>query len=396
LAKEKLPPPSGQEIAMRNHKQQRSSSHGITSFTRALDLLRALPLLNLNLAQMQKLRKIVHHEHYDCSIRPEHVLRVGTALDLNFPAQFKDSWRNASDVSLLQAQAADQFQSWIHGKANSSLTDYLNILWEVVLPTLQTRDHLYQTAKQRIDDATDDGISFLKLRFAPQLHRRQGLKLQQVIDPLQQAVSEAPMPVRLAVCALRHENGRLARKLADTVIRNPLVTTFDLAGDEAQFPGVLPWWAKQAKRVADAGKQVTCHIGEANPITSQDHLALDKIGCVELAHGIKGDPRKKLCTVCLTSNLVTHLLASPEQHPIDPMYRQGQNVHVDLDGTLFTRTTQSREYLLIHQTFDWQLADFLRCEINGWPHIPVDASIKRKLKSELIASYLAVATELVI
>ncbi len=162
------------------------------------------------------------------------------------------------------------------------------------------------------------------------------------------AISEAPLPVRLVVCALRHENGRLARRLADTVIRNPLVTTFDLAGDESKYPGVLPWWAKQARRVAYAGKQVTCHIDEANPITSKDHAALDKIGCVELGHPIKGDPRMKLCTVCLTSNLVTHLVVCPDQHPFDQMYRQGKKVHIDLDGTLLTRTTQSKEYLLIH------------------------------------------------
>jgi adenosine deaminase len=380
---------------MCNHSQRKSSSQRITSFAQALEILCALPEHTLTFAQMQKLGKIVHHEHYDCSIRPEHVLRVGTALDLNFPARFKDAWRSASDIAPLQAQAVEQFQGWIHGKAARSLTDYLSILWEVVLPTLQTEDDIYRTAKQRVEDAADDGISFLKLRFAPQLHQQNGLKLQQVIDPLQQAASEAPFPVRLAICALRHENGRLARRLADAVIRNPLVSTFDLAGDESKFPGVLPWWAKQAKRVAGAGKQVTCHIGEATAITDRDHAALDEIGCTELGHGIKGDPRTKLCTMCFTSNLVTHLVASPDQHPIDPMYRNGKRINVDLDGTLLLRTTLSQEYLLIHQTFGWQLSDFFRCNVNGWKHVTVDESSKRQLKSRLIATYLAVATELI-
>jgi adenosine deaminase len=366
----------------------------ITTFAQALDLLRALPRHHLTLAQMQSLAKIVHHEHYDCSIRPEHVLGVGTALDLNFPAQYKEAWRNASDNSLFQAQATDQFQGWIHSKANHSLTDYLSILWEVVLPTLQTADDIYRTAKWRIDDAAIDGMSFLKLRFAPQLHQRNGLKLQQVIDPLQQAVSEAPFPVRLAICSLRHENGRLGRRLADAVIRNPLVSTFDLAGDESKFPGVLPWWAKQARRVALAGKQVTCHIGETNLITDQDHAALDEIGCSEIGHGIQGDPRTKMCTMCVTSNLVTHLAASPDQHPIDRMYREGKTINVDLDGTLLTRTTLSQEYLLIHQTFGWQLADFFNCNINGWHHVTLDYNSKRQVAAQLIASYVAAATDL--
>lgn len=367
----------------------------ITSFAKALEILRALPHHQLELEQIKRLCKIVLHEHYDCSIRRAHVLQKGTALDLNFPSQFKDAWRNASGNPFLEAKAEAEFQDWIHGMANESLTAYLSILWEVVLPTLQTQEDIYRTAKQRIDDAVADGMGFLKLRFAPQLHMRNGLTLQQVIDPLQQAASEAPFPVRLAICALRHENGRLARRLADAVIRNPLISTFDLAGDESQFPGVLNWWAKQAKRVSKAGKQVTCHIGEAHPITDEDHAALDEIGCTELGHGIKGDPRRKLCTMCVTSNLVTHVVASAEEHPIDPMYREGKNINVDLDGTLLTHTTQSQEYLLIHRTFGWQLADFFSCNMNGWRHVTADANSKRKLKSRLIASYLTVASELI-
>jgi len=368
----------------------------LTSFAKALALLRALPSHQLTLEKMQRLLKIVHHEHYDCSISPLHVLRVGTALDLNFPAQYKIAWRRAGNDPFLQAEAAAQFQNWIHGMANESLTAYLNILWEVVLPTLQTQADIYSTAKQRIDDAVADGMGYLKLRFAPQLHMRNGLTLQQVIDPLQQAAREAPFPVRLAICALRHEDGRMARRLANAVIRNPLVSTFDLAGDESRFPGVLNWWAKQAKRVANAGKQVTCHIGEAHPITDEDHAALDEIGCTELGHGIKGDPRRKLCTMCVTSNLVTHVVASAALHPIDPMYRAGKKINIDLDGTLLTHTTQSQDYLLIHQTFGWQLADFFRCNINGFRHVTGDASTKHQLKARLISSYLALASELAV
>lgn len=366
----------------------------ITSFSETLELLGALPRHRLTLEQFSRLGKIVHHEHYDCSIRPAHVLGVGTTLDLDFPGEYKQAWRDAAHDSVLQAKAADAFQGWIHDRANHSLTDYLTILWAVVLPTLQTQDNIYLTAKQRIEDAVADGMSFLKLRFAPQLHQRNKLTLQQVIDPLQQAAAEAPFPVRLAICSLRHENGRLARRLADAVLRNPLVSTFDLAGDESKFPGVLPWWAKQAKRVSAGGKQVTCHLGETNAITDADHDVLDDIGCNELGHAIKGDPRKKLCTMCVTSNLVTHLVATADQHPIDRMYREGKNINVDLDGTLLIRSTQSREYQLIHETFGWQLADFFRCNINGWRHVTVDDKTKRKLKSVLINSYLAMAAEL--
>lgn len=341
----------------------------------------------LTLAQAQRLPKIVLHEHYDCSIRPRHILSRGTSRDLSIPAEFKAAWRAAGSDPQAQELAIRNYQRWLQSHAKESLTNYLGILWDQVLPTLQSQEDLYTTAKERIEDAVADGMIFLKLRFAPQLHRREGLNLQQVIDPLQQAVSEAPIPVRLVVCALRHENGRLGYHLANSVIRNPLVTTFDLAGDESKFPGVLPWWAKQAKRVKAAGKEVTCHIGEAVPITDADHDALDEIGCVELGHGIQGDPRNKLCTVCMTSNLVTHLAENPESHPVDQMYRAGKNVNIDLDGTLLTGTTSSHEYVLLSETFGWGLEDFLRCNLNGLKYAPVSKSMRRDLEAKLIEGY---------
>jgi adenosine deaminase len=341
----------------------------------------------LSLEQARRLPKIILHEHYDCSIRPEHVLATGTARGFNVPAEHKAAWLAAGTDRNAQNLAAAAYQRWLNEHARMSLTNYLQILWEQVLPTLQTQDDLYKTARERIEDAVADGMIFLKLRFAPQLHRREGLTLQQVIDPLQQAVSESPIPVRLVVCALRHENGRLGWHLANSVIRNPLVSTFDLAGDESKFPGVLPWWARQARRVRAAGKQISCHIGEAMPITDADHAALDEIGCEELGHGVQGDPRNKLCTVCMTSNLVTHIAESPEKHPIDRMYREGRNVSVDLDGTLLTGTTASHEYVLLNQTFGWGPQDFLRCNLNGLKFAPVDERVREELVARLKEAY---------
>lgn len=341
----------------------------------------------LTIEQARRLPKIVLHEHYDCSIRSKHVLERGTSRELDIPPQFKAAWRAAHNNPIAQDQAAAEYQKWLQAHARESLTNYLEILWAQVLPTLQSQEDIYKTAKERIEDAVADGMIFLKLRFAPQLHRREGLSLQKVIDPLQQACSEAPFPVRLVVCALRHENGRLGWHLANSVIRNPLITTFDLAGDESKFPGVLPWWARQAKRVKAAGKQVSCHIGEAKPITACDHAALDAIGCEELGHGIQGDPRQKLCTICMTSNLVTHLAENPESHPIDRMYREGKKVNIDLDGTLLTGTTASHEYCLLNETFGWGLEDFLRCNLTGLQYAPVDERTRKDLEARLREGY---------
>ena len=340
----------------------------------------------LTLEKARLLPKIVHHEHFDCSISPQHILTVANREDLDVPTQFKSAWAAAAGDSAKQVVSVD-YQSWLNEHARKSLTNYLAILWSQVLPTLQTQDDIYETARQRIEDAVADGIIFLKLRFAPQLHQRKGLTLQQVIDPLQQAAAEAPFPVRLVICSLRHEDGEMARQLADAVIANQLVSSFDLAGDETKFPGVPAWWAEHAARVNEAGKQVTCHIGETNAITADDHCALDAIGCTELGHGIKGDPWDKLCTICITSNLVTQVVSSLEEHPVDRLYRGGKQVNIDLDGTLLTGTTTSHEYVLLSQAFNWQTDDFLRCNLIGLKHVPLPQADRQKLEELLYAGY---------
>jgi adenosine deaminase len=340
----------------------------------------------LDIATARRYGKVISHEHLDCSQDPgtnlELLIKVGGPV----PERFVRRWHATTAGTPQRAQLIADYQQWLAGFARGSLDNYLQAI-DYVLQTMQTPESLYRVTKERIEAGDADGILAMKLRFAPQLHRRQGLTLQQVIDPVQQAVSEAPYPVRLVICSLRHENGRLGWHLANAVIRNPLVTSYDLAGSETMFPGVLKWWARQAARVNAAGKQVLCHIGETNPITAEDHAALDAIGCTELGHAIKGDPRKKLCTVCVTSNIVTHQVADAASHPIDQMLRAGKEVAIDTDGTLFTGTTASDEYKLLAETFGWGPQEFLRCNLAALAHFPVSDAERRELEARLKESY---------
>ena len=347
-------------------------------------LLQASPVMTEE--QARKLPKIISHEHLDCSVRPSRIVEYGTELDTGIPEQFKTAWKAATSAED-KAQVAADYQRWVQAFASGSLDNYLHAIVNHILPVMQTQDALYQITKDRIEDAAADGIIAMKLRFAPQLHRRNGLTLQQVIDPVQRAVSEAPFPVRLIICSLRHENGRLGWHLANAVIRNPLVSSYDLAGSETMFPGVLPWWKRQAKRVNEAGKQVTCHIGETNAITDQDLADLDEIGCTELGHAIKGNPGRKLCTCCVTSNIVTHQVANAQTHPIDEMYDDGKKVTIDIDGTTFTGTTGSGEYCLLANTFGWGNEHFLRCNLNALEHFPADVETLRQLEAVIRAAY---------
>jgi len=343
--------------------------------------------MKLTLQEAQALPKVISHEHLDCSLRPWRILELGTKLGTNIPSRFTTAWKAAGNDYAAQMRVAQAYQDSVSEFASKSLANYLDAIIKHVLPVMQTQENLYLITKERIEDAVADGIIAMKLRFAPQYHRQQGLTLQQVVDPVAQAVSEAPFPVRLVVCSLRHENGRLGWHLANLTLKNKLTTTYDLAADEEAIPGVLLWWMRQAKRVSAAGKQVTCHIGEAVAITNEDHRRLDEAGCTELGHAIKGDPRDKLCTVCVTSNIITHQVPNAASHPIDAMYRAGRKVTIDTDGTLFTKCTASSEYKLLADTFNWGFEHFLRCNMNALDHFPADEFEREQVRQRLLAAY---------
>lgn len=351
--------------------------------------------MSITMRQATDYKKILRHEHLDCSNRPFDILEIGVPLGIDLPADLRDAWLKAGNDLAAKQKVADAYQKWVSQFASESLDNYLKAIVDHVLPVMQTQEHLYLATKHRIEDAQDDNIIGMMLRFAPQLHRRNGLTIQQVIDPVQQACAEAPFPVRLVVCALRHENGRLAWHLANAVIRNPLVTTFDLAASETLFPGVLPWYAKQARRVALSGKEVEIHLGETQVITDADHEALDQIvkgthqeeRGVNLAHGAHGDSGDKQAQHCVTSNLVTKAVKDLASHPIDRNFRAGKKVTVDTDGTLFTSTTLSREYFIISQQFGWGPEEFFKCNMNALDGFPIDPCQLNDMERQIRKSY---------
>lgn len=331
------------------------------------------------------------HEHFDCSIEPDFILKRGSELGLALPEPFASDWRAAADDTTRGAVAL-AFQQHVAGKAFGRLDNYLAAIGNYILPVLQTQDDLYDRCMSRLRRAEADGLIWLKLRFAPQLHRMQGLTLPQVMEPMVAAIHDSPIPAKLVVCALRHENGRLAWHLGNMCIKHSRdVANFDLAGGEGGNPGVLEWWAKQADRVRRQTRGRTkpsIHLWEEVDPTPQDVERLKKYRINELAHGFRGHEQgNRVCAMCVTSNIVTAQVSGAPQHQIDNLFRTGVRACVDTDGTLFTQTDYTREYQLLIDTFGWTPADFLRANLNALTVSGFDAKTKRRLEDKLRSAY---------
>ena len=351
----------------------------------------------LPIATIRQWPKLLLHEHLDCSLRPSTLLELASCLgfdnqafaELPFPSEIVNAWNAAGSNKRKRAQVARQYQTFIAGHASASLHNYVQAIVKHVLPVMQTEEALYRITKERIEDAVADGVIAMELRFAPQLHTWSGLSLRQVMEAVVRAVKESPIPVKLIVCALRHENGRMAYRLANLSIKyRQYVCKFDLAGDEAANPGVLKWWLKQALRLREYGIEPTIHLWETNEPTDEDIALLDKHAILVLGHGFRGDRQgNRVLTICVTSNIVTGQVQCAADHPIDDLFNEDKLVTVETDGTLFTLTSGTGEYVLLNRTFGWGPAHFLRCNQTSLKYSSFTGAERARLARQLEDGY---------
>ncbi|MBY0359872.1 MAG: hypothetical protein K2W82_17850 [Candidatus Obscuribacterales bacterium] len=344
--------------------------------------------------QFRALPKIITHDHLDCSVRPQTLLELWEAVGfeqarLAFPEEIVAAWKAAGKSRRKRFSTGQVYQKHIAKHASASLKNYVEaIVWHV-LPVMQTADNIYRITKERIKDAVADGVVAMKLRFAPQLHTQNGLSLEQVMDAVVKAVDEASIPVKLIVCALRHENADMAQKLADLAIQyKEHVCNFDLAADEHANSGILAWWLPAAMRVRQFGIEPTVHLWETEEPTAEDVRLLEEYGIIELGHGFRGDKQgKRICTICITSNVVTGQVASFAEHNADELFERNVLMTVDIDGTLFTLTDMTHEYWLYQRHFGWTLAHFGKCNLVALGQIPLSKRKSDEIRRRLRTAY---------
>ena len=223
------------------------------------------------------------------------------------------------------------------------------------IAVMQTEEALERIAFELCIDSAADNIDYLEIRWAPRLHLRQGLTVEQVIEAVLRGLKAGPITAVAIVCAMRQhspaENVELAR-IAGRFTGGGVVG-FDLAGDEVRFPASPQRPAFQAARAA--GLRLTCHAGEAGD-PSHVEEALD-LGVERIAHGVIGarDPRilqrvrseGVVLDLCPTANFKCKAVPSLGEHPLPRLVREGVRCTISTDSRTVAFTTLSREFELM-------------------------------------------------
>jgi adenosine deaminase len=213
-------------------------------------------------------------------------------------------------------------------------------------------------------------------RFAPQLHTRAGMTVDDAILAVAAGLSTGStatgVSAGLIVCCLRHQPVDTSLAVVSAALRHRnLVAGVDLAGDES-YPGLAH---REAFDLAHAaGLPVTVHAGEAaGPASVWE--AIDVLGARRIGHGVRSVHDEALVErlhrdrialeMCPRCNVLTAAVPGLADHPADRLLARGLAVTINTDGRTTVDTSLDRELALLTDEFGWTGRQWRQVQTNA-------------------------------
>lgn len=259
------------------------------------------------------------HRHLDGSVRPETILDLGLQHNLPLPARTLDELRPYVEVSEPQPGLLAFFEKF---------------KWQVEI--LVDYDACRRIAYENVQNAADEGIDYIELRFSPWFMAEPHTLdpagvVEAVVDGIESGARDFPISANIIGIMSRTYGVETCHKELDALLtQRDHIVALDLAGDEAGFPGEL--FMDHFKRGRDAGWDVTVHAGEAGGAPSV-WQAVKEIGAKRIGHGIRAIEDPKLVDylaehqigleISLTSNVQISAVADYPSHPLKALTEAG-------------------------------------------------------------------------
>lgn len=311
---------------------------------------------------IKKLPKTDLHVHLDGSLRISTIFDLAKKQGVKLPADTEEGLKNIACC----------------GEKCESLDEYLRG-FSITLSVLQTEDALERVAYELAEDAAEENIRYMEVRYSPILHTQKGLKLttisNAVLDGLSRAAHDFDIKTGVIICGIRNMDPETSVKLAELAIayKNKGVIGFDLAGAEYDYP------AKDHKDAFDLALKnninITIHAGEAYGPQSI-HQALHYCGTHRIGHGTRliedgellnyvNDHRIPM-EICIKSNLQTKAVKNMKDHPIHFYMDYGLRITINTDNRLVSDTTLTDEYMTAIEELGMDYPEIKNVIINGF------------------------------
>ncbi len=232
------------------------------------------------------------------------------------------------------------------------LNDFLK-RFELPLSLLQTKDAISHAVYSISESMRNKNVVYSELRFAPQLHTKNGLSQEEVVRAALEGVKKCNIPVNFILCLMRSDNNEKENYETLNTAKKYItscggVVALDLAGAEALYPTV------NFKELFLTAKKdnipFTIHAGEA--AGDESVKAAIEFGAKRIGHGVRISRQTAeliknkdiALEMCPTSNVLTKAVPKIEQHPVLDFLNMGLKVTVNTDDPAIENTTIKKEF----------------------------------------------------
>jgi adenosine deaminase len=337
----------------------------------SFDVIRALPKTDL-------------HVHLDGSLRLSTILDLAKKERIQLPGDTIESLREAIGC----------------GSHFGSLVEYLRG-FGITLKVMQTEESLERIAFELAEDAHQENVRYMEVRYAPMLHTQRGLKLTRVVEAVLEGLRRARetfgIKANVIVCGIRNISPESSYEMAELAVayKGRGVVGFDLAGAEADFPAKHHRAAFQLVR--DNNINCTIHAGEAYGPESIAQ-AIHVCGAHRIGHACRlrengdllhylNDHRIPL-ECCPSSNVQTGAVRDFKTHPLKLYFDLGLRVTINTDNRLITDTSVSKELYRVHSELGVPFSDIKSMIVAGFKSSFQPFHEKQALLRKVVAELL--------
>jgi adenosine deaminase len=280
------------------------------------------------------------HRHLDGSVRLETVIELADAQGIELPARDVDSLRPFVVVN---------------GRAKSFM-DFIG-RFRYLTAILHDLDACRRVAYENVEDARDEGIDYIELRFSPwfmsETHELDPAGVvEAVADGIKAAERDTGVRAQMiGIMSRTYDTDTCHRELDALLAHRDHLVAIDLAGDELKFPASL--FREHFERARDAGLAITVHAGEVDGPESV-WAAIRELGASRIGHGIHSlrDPalveylaeHRVGLELSLTSNIHIGIVARYSEHPARTILEQGLLANLNTDDPAISGIDLRHEY----------------------------------------------------
>ncbi|GGA08378.1 adenosine deaminase [Paenibacillus marchantiophytorum] len=334
---------------------------------------------NRTLELLSRLPKVDLHLHLDGSVKPETILELALQQGIDLPVYHKEGLIPHMRV----------------GNECGSLIEYLS-KFHFTTKFMQSGEALERIAYEVAQQSAAHNCKYVEVRFAPQLHRNNGLTVEEtihhVVEGMKRGQRDYGVKGGVIVICMRNHSSKSNLEVIEGAAQfvGKGVVAVDLAGDEATYPP--EFFREVFAESTRLGIPVTIHAGEAAGAVNV-YEAVTNLGATRIGHGVRLKENRTILDMvkerriplemCPISNIQTKAVPGWEAYPIREYLDEGLLVTINTDNPSVSGTDITNEYRVLADRFGFTTPELVKLIMNGVDAAFLDADDKLSLRREM-------------